>query len=211
MIPNVRLIGLAGAARSGKDSFFQALNLFSTRVFNRELYRVALADPLKVEVRDFCIGHYRIDPLNCNIEEKELIRPILVAHGDVKRKQTQGRYFTNLAEINIRNNSINVNDLLTYVITDIRYCIYDDTDELYWLRNNGGKLIYLERFDEQGKIIEGANDHERANNIILRQKADMIIQMPTYQIDNTAALWEKIGAEYRVAMINILLHEAQKA
>ena len=53
------VIGLAGVAGSGKDTFYSIL---SSKINAK---RFSLADKLK-EVKPWCWKHYGIDPLNCH-------------------------------------------------------------------------------------------------------------------------------------------------
>ena len=119
----MNVIGISGVAGSGKDLFY---SLLSARLNTR---RMALADELKRELRDFSISSYGIDPINCNREDKEKIRSLLVFHGNFKRKQTEGRYW--IEKLNKALDSSLSNQISC--ITDIRHSEYDN-DEVRWLK-----------------------------------------------------------------------------
>ncbi len=162
-----KIVGLSGAGTCGKDSCFLIINEFlASKNINSE--RVALADPLKYELNEFTKKQYGISSFTIKKEEKEIIRPLMVCHGKIKRQLTNGKYFTSIAQGKVDEN--NRNGAITF-ITDIRYSAYSE-DELQWLRKNDGVLVFIERFDSDGQIIPPANDDEKENNIKLKKSAD---------------------------------------
>jgi hypothetical protein len=170
----INIVGLAGNASCGKDSLFEILNpLFSE--YKIQSSRLALADPLKYELDSFTRSNYGISSFTKDTKEKSLIGELMVIHGKIKRKQTNGTYFTNLAQ-NILNNNIKEN-ILT-VCTDIRYCQYNE-DEIYWLNKNNGVLIYIERVNQDGSIVPPANNDELENNIRISPEANFKLRWPT--------------------------------
>jgi hypothetical protein len=159
------ILGLTSYATAGKDTF---LSLLSQRLPN--VQRFALADQLKQDVRDFCIGNYNIDPLNCSAAEKETLRPIFVAHGKIKRTVSKGTYWHQILESKIKASNCDI-----AVITDIRYAEYKDTDEVFWLKRMGGLLVHIKRYTiENSKrvYIEAPNEEERRQNPILHALSD---------------------------------------
>lgn len=154
------MIGITGVATSGKDTLFSILNKkLKEKGMNTERY--ALADILKKKIKTFVENEFSIDLDNVNPKDKELVRPILVAYGKIKRQQTNGRHW-----IDLLNKKINSNENKVPIITDIRYCEYEK-DELFWLLNeNKGFLIHISRVLD-GKIIKPANEEEAKNDLIL--------------------------------------------
>ena len=69
----MKIIGIAGVAGAGKDTFY---SLLSQRMFCK---RASFADFLKKEVRPWCGDQYGIDPCTCSREEKEIITVIPTA------------------------------------------------------------------------------------------------------------------------------------
>ena len=64
------IIGLSGVARSGKDSFFNvAEEYFSSK--DIKCKRLALADNLKQDLRQFVMNKFDIDIINMSPEEKD--------------------------------------------------------------------------------------------------------------------------------------------
>jgi hypothetical protein len=158
------MIGITGVARSGKDTLYKLLEKRFSQS-NIKCQRFALADNLKNDLRSFILEKFDINIDNVSQEDKELIRPIMVAYGKCKRLKTNGRYW-----IDLLNNDLDKNNLLP-IVTDIRYDEYEK-DEYFWLKKEKlGILIHITRIFN-GKVIEPANDEEYRNNKKLYEKAD---------------------------------------
>lgn len=157
------MIGITGVATSGKDTLFNLINKkFKEKKI--ETQRYALADILKKKIKSFIQSEFNIDLDNLSPKEKEIIRPILVSYGKIKRKQSDGRYW-----IEALLKKIQIDDKVP-IVTDIRYAEYEK-DELYWLvHENKGFLIHISRVLD-GKIIPPANEEESRNDIILKRNS----------------------------------------
>lgn len=70
-----RLLGLAGVSRAGKDLACRLLGG----------HRLAFADALKADLAPIIRDRYGFDPLNLTPEQKEILRPLFVAHGACAR------------------------------------------------------------------------------------------------------------------------------
>lgn len=167
-----KIIGVSGVAGSGKDTFFQ---LLSERL---PCERYSLADELKREVSQWCRMHYQIDSVNCDRDEKEVIRPFLVAHGTAKRKRSEGRYWIE----RLHNKLIKDDSSKFKIITDIRYDDYDD-DEVSWLKNElNGVLIHVSQYRNalnppyNKHFLAGANPEEARNDPKIKKKSDFQIE-----------------------------------
>ena len=180
-----RYIGTTAFARSGKDTFCDiAMKQIAEKGLTVKKY--ALAYHLKNECRAFCMEKFGIDSFTTNTEEKTLIRPILVAFGDVKRPQTQGRYFTDLL-----TPIINADQSDVILISDIRYAEYEK-DEDYWLQTElGGKLVHIKAhwYDNEGnkQYMKAPNINEERNDPKLQDVADCNIDwelIKTNVLDN---------------------------
>lgn len=166
---NKKVIGLGGAARSGKDTFASIL-AYKLQQAGKSVKRVAFADPLKSQVDEFILKNLGISAFTTVPEEKTLIRPMLVWYGDVQRRRTAGRYWVDLAKKNIEQSSEEY-----YIITDVRYDAYEK-DELYFLKNEmNGILCHIEKYKlthtQDGastiihkEFVKPANDHEAEND-----------------------------------------------
>lgn len=170
------IIGLTGVARSGKDTFCLILERF-LKEKGLEARRVALADELKKELSDFVEKKFKINLNKCEGQDKELIRPLMVAYGKCRRAQTEGKYWTSIVESDIKN--FRKQNIIP-IITDIRYIEYKD-DEYAWLKNHNGILIHISRKLDDGSIIPPANIEEKANDNKLKAVADYSICWETCQ------------------------------
>ena len=93
----MKIIGISGVARSGKDTLCNLISRYLSEK-NIESQRIALADKLKDDLKDFLLEKFSINILSPTPEEKTLLRPILVSYGKVKRSLTKGKYWTSMLE-----------------------------------------------------------------------------------------------------------------
>ena len=166
-------LGISGTAGSGKDLFCKIL-LEKAPSFKK----YSLANKLKEEMREPLLKKYDIDILNCSRNQKDQVRHELVSYGASKRRETQGRHWIEQLNPQLKD--------LTHpaCITDIRYDDYD-FDEAFWLKNElGGLLIHISRFEflnNNKKFIEAPNEEERRNNPKLKDKADYLVEWPSFE------------------------------
>jgi len=187
------VIGIGGVATAGKDTFFAALveYLASHGIVAQ---RYAFADSLKNEIDPFMKEQYGISAWTKDPEEKKLIRPMLVAHGGVRRRMSKGTHWTGVVTPLVK---AAMAQGIIPVITDVRYAEYD-CDEVTWLNNLGGKLVYVRRYklseprviyskeeggyntEYQEKVfVQPPNEDEARNDPNLRKLAHTIIEWPT--------------------------------
>jgi len=161
------VIGIAGNAFVGKDSFCKALIKTFDEKFKIKAVRRSLAgDTIRKNLKEISKNHFSIDIENPTIEEKKLIRPFMVEYGLLKRRISEGRYFIDQFE----------DSGIIDIITDIRYTEYPK-DELYWLKNEkNGFLLFLDRDG-----IDPANEHEKYHNKILRNNSNFYLKIPTFE------------------------------
>lgn len=152
------VIGIAGAARSGKDTLCRGICRVLSENGHSGIRRSIAGDTVKKDLKDLIYSKTQIDSFTEDLSTKELIRPLLVEYGNLMRAKTEGRYF--IDQFKIEKDVINI-------IPDIRYAEYQK-DELYWLKNEvKGFLVFIER-----EGISDVNDRERVNNKIIREVAD---------------------------------------
>ncbi len=131
---NIKVIGVCGYLRSGKDSFFTILNKLYPDVFKR----FAFADTLKWELHQFAIENFNIDVFYCSDKDKSIIRPLMIGLGEAHRNQNPNHWIEALAKSLESNNKI-------AVLTDCRY-----ENEILFFKNIYGdafKLVEIERVD----------------------------------------------------------------
>lgn len=190
---NKKVVGLGGCARSGKNTFAAILKNILQQS-GRSVLEIALADPLKSHCDAFLKDHLNISAFTQIPEEKLLIRPMLVWYGDVQRRRTNGRYWIDIASKIIAETTFDY-----YIITDIRYDVYEK-DELYWLKNEwNGKLCHIKKYNtvydfSAGSYIkdyvEPANDHEKLNDPRIRASAHCRVE------------WKDVGKLTTTELIN---------
>lgn len=179
------MIGITGVARSGKDTFFSIIKKY-LKEKGIESHRIALADELKKELGDFVEKKFKIDLNKCDGQDKELIRPLMVAYGKCRRVQTEGKYWTSLVESKIKELK---KENIMPIITDIRYIEYKD-DEYAWLKSHNGTLVHISRKLDDGTFVPPANIEEKSNDNKLKAVSDFCICWDTCQ--DTNALYELI-------------------
>ncbi len=166
---------VSGAARNGKNLFSTLLKERLALKFPHLTYdEFALADKLKLELRPVVQDLWGIDIFNCIPEEKELIRPLMVIHGKMKRIRTQGRHWINQLVPKLEASTANVN-----TIVDCRYDVYEN-DEVSWAQKElKGILVHISLFNTVktpgGSISvpqKPANEDEAENNPKLQAKAN---------------------------------------
>tara|TARA_R100000008_G_C3582875_1_gene169849 strand:+ start:83 stop:676 length:594 start_codon:yes stop_codon:yes gene_type:complete len=167
-------IGISGVAGCGKNTLSEIIIKLLQRL---ELpYReLSIANNLKKELSIASRELYGIDSSNCTRKEKDTIRPLLVAHGCIKRKLSNGTHWTSLLNKELAPEKINI-------ITDVRFNEYE-RDEVYWLKNEiNGVLIHLSRYEEYGServYFKPANEEEKKNDPLVRKDADFCLSWKT--------------------------------
>jgi hypothetical protein len=159
MKSNKNIIAIGGNARSGKDTLGKHLvSILAEYGIKAKTY--SFADQLKKETDSFLKETLGISAFTEIDDEKNIIRPFLVFWGtEIRRK------LDDLVWINQVENSISTNEVA--IITDLRF-----PNELKWVRDNDGQVLFVSRINEEGDIIPPANDYESENNSIISADAD---------------------------------------
>tara|TARA_R110000824_G_scaffold55069_19_gene151805 strand:- start:8437 stop:9030 length:594 start_codon:yes stop_codon:yes gene_type:complete len=172
-------IALSGVAGCGKNT----VSTIITKLLNRldlPYKELALADNLKKELIPSLKELYGIDPSNCSRGEKDLIRPVLVAHGEIKRSLSEGRHWVDQVNSKLDAEKINI-------ITDVRFNKYEK-DEVYWVKNEiNGVLIHISLYNNKNNqrvFLPPANETELKNDLLVKKQADFILNWP-FEKDKT--------------------------
>lgn len=182
----MKIIGISGVATSGKDTLYNLISRYLSEK-NISTQRIALADKLKEDLQNFLIEKFNVDIMKPTVEQKTLVRPILVSYGKVKRTLTKGTYWTSMVDDHI--NSLLKNKTLP-IITDIRYHEYPE-DEFFWLKKRNGILVHISRIGIDGKIVPPANTEEKENDKRIKENADFTYTWKT-QDDINSLYYEHI-------------------
>ena len=196
ILPNdtqTNVIGVAGYARSGKDTFVK----IASKILKQNGYTTSVlsfARGLKDDLDPWLKDKYGISAWTEDTAEKQLIRPFLVAHGCGKRIQTEGKYwidkvdemirFTNSHEYKDGNNHV-------YFVSDVRF-----PNEEKWLHKKWkGWLVHLRKynvhFSESPIFVDGIsrndlpiktydsapNEEEAKNDPLVMAKADFKLEL----------------------------------
>jgi len=176
---SVLYIGVAGVARSGKDSLALEIENLIRSSKGKTIYRTSLAKPLKDDCEDFIKEYLGLNVFTDNNEEKATFREFLVWYGKVKRQQTEGKYWTNLLDERVEKFQPDI-----CIIPDVRYQQYAE-DEVSWLKAKPNNiLIHLQRIAINGEIVPPANMDESINDSIIQNSADYKILWPTFTDEN---------------------------
>jgi len=173
------VIGVAGYARAGKDTFVKV----AAKILKQLGYTTSthsFARGLKDDLDEWLKDKYGISAWTDNTEEKQLIRPFLVAHGCGKRIQTQGKYWIDKVDEQIRflasHEYRDGNNHICFV-SDVRFL-----NEANWLHNSwSGWLVHLKKYkvDITGdRIYDSApNDEEAKNDPLVLEQADARLEL----------------------------------
>jgi len=169
----MKIIAVSGVARAGKDTIANGLaEVLKDMNPSLKILRTSFADDLKSEMRDFILEKFNIDVLIADGKDKELIRPLLVAHGQARRQQTKGRYWIDILEKKIQTQNPDIT-----IISDLRFA-EEEADELFWLKNSGGKLIHVSRFhlvENKKQFVKPINSDEKKNDPLLKKNSDFSV------------------------------------
>ena len=167
-------IGISGVAGCGKNTLSTIIIKLLQRM-GLPYRELSIAKNLKQEVSWVSRELYGINSSNCTREEKNTIRPLLVAHGVIKRELSNGRHWVEMLNKELAPDKINI-------ITDIRFNKYEK-DEVYWLKKEiNGVLIHLSRYDEiKGKRVffPPVNENESENDPLVKEEADFVFNWKT--------------------------------
>lgn len=164
----MKVIGLTGYARSGKDTFYSYIKQYlnERKITCR---RFAFADSLKFDIDEFIFSRLGFSSFTNDSEQKKILRPLLVSYGCAMRDLTKGRYWIDILEKDIKSVEKFVD---VAVITDVRFCDYEN-DEVSWLKNTmGGKLINISLIGSDGFPNPPANEEEKSRGESLFEQSD---------------------------------------
>lgn len=124
------LIGIAGAARAGKDTLCSALEYVLPNTV-----QMAFAHAVKLEADPICKERFGISAFTEDPEEKKIIRPVLIEVGHGRRQEDPEIWIKKLAaQIDAKRNLNNI------VVTDVRY-----GNEADMIHSKGGVIVFIQR------------------------------------------------------------------
>jgi hypothetical protein len=157
----MKLIGVCGLARCGKDTFFE-ISRSILKEKGVQARKFAFADSLKSEC-DELLGRYtNVSAFTEKDEEKKMIRPLLVAYGtNIRRSLNENCWIEKIEEKVFEH--LNLGE--TVFITDVRF-----ENEIDWIHRVGGKTVHITR-----EGTSPPNLDEETNDPILKRKSNISI------------------------------------
>ena len=154
-----RIIGICGPARSGKDTLADSfVEIF--KEYKVKTQKLSFAKELKYECKSFVKRTLGIDIFTEVTEEKDIIRPLLVTWGTHVRRRLNDNVWIDALAKRMHSNKI-------IIISDVRF-----ENEFNWIKERGGKIVFINRTLPDGTLVPNANEEEEKNNAFLQQNAD---------------------------------------
>lgn len=183
------MFGISGYARSGKDTFGEALQRIFLR-YGIKSKTYALANQLKHDISFLTEGDFNISAFTKNDEEKKIIRPLLVGYGEAWRNANPDHWLQVLDS--------NLEPRTLPIITDIRY-----KNEAEYVLENQGFLLNINRKLVDGSFIKPANKEENENHPLVLEKCHFNLCW------NTTEDEEEINSIVENFVISILENEIE--
>ena len=214
---NVKVIGIGGYARCGKDTFVG----ISKNILTKNGYKpikIAFADSLKEEAEKMLReSRFSATVYTEDSEVKTLIRPLLVWWGCQRRRESDGGlYWVNIADekihdfIDTAHNNLDEAgtdpDKLIFLISDVRF-----KNESTWIKETWkGEFIHLKRWSNKevrdgygdlgfAKVFDPApNEEELIQDPIIQEMADQKVEWENKKKMTSA---EAIGDPYLQSVV----------
>ena len=164
------MIGISGLARSGKDTLAKHLADMITSSLGLEVKILSFADRIKYQMQEVINKNYNIDPYTENTEEKEIIRDILVSHGETMKKIYGETIWADLIISDIKNSK----DKFFPIISDVRFDF-----EAERVKENDGLVVHISKIGNQPP-----NEIEAKNDPLVQKVADICHSWPEYEPDD---------------------------
>lgn len=187
------MIGISGYARSGKDTFGDAL-VKVLKQYGIKAKAYALATQLKIDIDFLTKGDFGISAFTKNDDEKYIIRPLLVGYGESWRKANPDHWLEILDS--------NLEPRTLPIITDIRY-----ENEADYILENQGFLLNINRVLPDGNFVSAANKEEANNHPLVFSKCNFDLCWNTMEDENEI---EQIVENFIISILDEKL-EAWKA
>lgn len=165
----MKIIGISGLARSGKDSFYELSKSYLDNN-NVKHERLAFADELKNECDPFLMKNVGISAFTEDDREKEIIRPLLVTYGTHIRRKLNPRCWIDKIEPKIKQ----AKNKHVFFVTDVRF-----KNEIEWVHEMGGLSIHVTRSG-----ITPPNKDEEENDPILKEASKAKIDWDDFNDEN---------------------------
>ena len=160
------IFGISGIARCGKDTLARHL-IAKLQKSGFPAIPISFASVLKYDLDAFLKEKVNISAFTEITQEKEIIRPLLVAYGTNVCRKIDPDCWIKKIEKQVK---ASINNKIIVVIPDVRY-----ENEGKWIKENGGFLIHLSRMRQKPFVFE-----EKVNDPIVKKIADYKIRWKTF-------------------------------
>lgn len=167
------VIGVAGISRCGKNTFCDLLKK-ELEARDEEVCNLSFALSLREETESFLKNHF-----NFNVwldTDKEKFRPFLIWFSNLKREQTNGRYF--IDKLNQKLLPLKDSEII-FTISDLRFAKNFEYDELDFVKEYG-LVVHIRKYKMRESAIKifdlPPNEFEAKNDPILKSAADYLIE-----------------------------------
>jgi len=175
----MKLIGISGLARCGKDSFYEFSKPYIESL-GKNHKRYAFADSLKEEADELLSKYVGISAFTEKTSEKQIVRPFLVTYGThIRRKLNPQCWIEKINE----GVSQDLKSGKYVFITDVRF-----ENEIDWIHDMGGETVHIKR---TGNIAP--NQEELDNDPILNNKSLNHIQWNDFIDEDMNEISKKVN------------------
>ena len=180
------MIGIAGVARSGKDTLAKNLAQVIEQDLGVKVKILSFALPLRCQVNELLEQFYHISAFTENEEEKKIIRPLLVSHGEQMKKRFGDKIWLDSLLVELEELS---KEKVFPIISDVRFDF-----EAEGLKESGGLIVHISKVGNQP-----ANEIETLNDPLVSKVADLNHTWPSYEpdqmdkcMDHAQILWQML-------------------
>ena len=163
------MIGIGGLARSGKDTLAKNLSEVIERDWGCEVKIFSFAQELKSQMDEFLIKNYGISAFTEDTEEKNIIRDLLVCHGETMKKFYEKTVWADIVIDKIDSDP----ERFFPIISDVRFDF-----EAERVQDQGGSVIHISKIGNKPP-----NEIEAKNDPLVSKVADLNHTWPSYEPD----------------------------
>ena len=163
-------IGISGIARAGKDTLANCLKKIVEKEFDCEVEVVSLAKQLKSDLDKVIACNFNINVHTEDTEEKNLIRPILVAYGESMKEKWGKKVWVEKLSKNLEERE----DKKFYILSDVRF----DFEAIYLIEKYNSEMIHISKTGN-----DYINEIEKINDPLVQELCHQKQTWPPYHPD----------------------------
>jgi len=163
------MIGIAGIARAGKDTLASDLSEIIKADMGIDVRVFSFANKLKEQLDDFLKQNYNISAFTEKTEEKNIIRDLLVCHGETMKSIHGNTIWANLVIDSIKESK----EKFFPIIPDVRFDFEVDA-----VKNENGQVVHISKIGNKPP-----NEIEAKNDPVVATASDIRHSWPPYEPD----------------------------